>query len=139
MYLVTGKMKINAGSIVCGTGVTFYISGSGSVQINGGADVQFTAPTTGTYAGILFFQNASDTSQATINGNSNSFFQGAMYFPGSSRLISAATGTTFNSGAAYTLIVSDSLTVTGTATVDLQSNLSSLPNGSPIKTVTLVE
>jgi hypothetical protein len=138
MYLVTGAMKINANSIVCGTGVTFYISGSGSVTINGGADVQFSAPSSGTYAGILFYQDRSDTSSAKVNGNSNSFFQGAMYFP-SAALDFSGTGSTLNSGAAYTLIVSDSLTVGGNATVDLKSDLSSLPNGSPIKTVTLVE
>lgn len=59
----------------------------GNVDINGGATVSMTAPTSGTYAGILFYQDrrALDGNSANrnsrINGNSSSTYQGAFYFP----------------------------------------------------------
>ena len=137
-YVVDGNMTINGNSTVTGTGVTFYITNGGSVTINGTTNVQFSAPNSGTYAGILFYQDPNDTSTAKINGTSSSVFQGALYFPKAS-LDFSGTGTTFNSGAAYTVIVSDALTISGTATVNINSDFSGLTGGSPIHTTVLVE
>lgn len=131
-------LTINGNSTVSGSGVTFYITNGGSVTINGTTNVQFTAPTSGTYEGILFYQDQNDTSPAKINGTSSSVFQGALYFP-KATLDFSGTGTTFNSGAAYTVIVSDALTVSGTATVNINSDFSGLPDGSPVHTTVLVE
>jgi hypothetical protein len=52
-------------------------------DMNGGATVNLTAPTSGTYAGVLFYQDrrALDSGSNKINGNSSSKFQGAIYFP----------------------------------------------------------
>jgi hypothetical protein len=51
--------------------------------MNGGARISMTAPSTGTYAGILFYQDRRASNMATniINGNSSSLLQGALYFP----------------------------------------------------------
>jgi hypothetical protein len=135
-----GGLTINGNSNVttCAGGVTFYITNGGSVKINGTGSVQMTAPTSGSYAAILFFQDPNDTSAAVINGTSSSSFQGALYFPKAS-LDFSGTGTTFNSGAQYTVIVSDALVVKGTATVNISSDFSSLPGGTPIRTIALVE
>jgi len=59
----------------------------GNVNMNGGATLNLTAPGTGTYAGILIYQDrravngTNANQQSTLNGNSSSFFQGAFYFP----------------------------------------------------------
>lgn len=141
MYVIgSGGLTINGNANVNATGVTFYITNGGSVQINGTGNVVMVAPTSGTYAGILFDQDLNDSSAATINGTSGSSFQGALYFPSASLDFSGTSGTTsFNSGAAYTIIVSDALVVNGTATVNINSNFSSLPGGSPIQSIVLVE
>jgi len=139
-YIVNGSMTINGNANVTGTGVTFYITNGGSVTINGTGTVSFSAPSTGTYAAILFYQDPNDSSAAKINGTSGSSFQGALYFPKASLDFGGTAGsTTFNSNAAYTVIVTDALTVSGTATVDVNSDYSSLPGGNPIYTSTLVE
>jgi hypothetical protein len=133
-------LTINGNANVTAHDVTFYITNGGSARINGTGTVQFFAPTTGTYAGILFYQDPNDASAATINGTSSSIFQGALYFPSASLDFSGTAGSTsFNSGAAYTIIVSDALVVNGTATVNINSDFSSLPGGSPIHTTVLVE
>ena len=131
-------MSIRGNSTVTGTGVTFYITNGGDLTINGNTNVQLSAPTSGSYEGILFYQDSNDTSTATINGTSSSFFQGALYFPKAS-LDFGGTGTTFNSGAAYTLIVSGALNVSGNATIDINSDFSGLTDGSPIHSTVLVE
>jgi hypothetical protein len=137
-YVVNGSMKINGNATVTGTGVTFYITNGGSLTINGTATVQLSAPNSGSFAGILFYQDPNDTSSAKINGTSSSIFQGALYFPKAS-LDFRGTGTTFNSDAAYTVIVSEALTLSGNATVNINSDFSGLAGGSPIHSTVLVE
>jgi hypothetical protein len=57
----------------------------GNVNINGGAQLNLGATTSGTYNNLLFYQDrraASGTSQTNqINGNSASVLSGAFYFP----------------------------------------------------------
>jgi hypothetical protein len=62
-------------------------SSIGNVTINGGAEIDMSAPDTGTYKGILIYQDrralngTSANQQSKINGNADSAFQGAFYFP----------------------------------------------------------
>jgi hypothetical protein len=93
------------------------------------------APNSGTYEGLLFYQDPSNTSQATINGNDNSFFQGAVYMPSADVDFSGTA--TFNTGAKYTMIVSDQVLVSGGAYVNLASDFSGLSGGGgPLAGVT---
>lgn len=108
-FLDSTNLTLNGNDTLIGTGVTFVLTGStpGNVQINGTATVQLTAPvaddpstvaneaTCGTfteggvnvdscaYKKMLFIQspNATADNGNTINGTSNSFYDGAMYFP----------------------------------------------------------
>ncbi len=70
----------------------------GTVKINGGATLNMSAPTSGTYAGILFYQDRraqdgnSANNQNHINGNSSSFFQGAFYFSGQEVFMNGTSG-----------------------------------------------
>ena len=55
-----------------------------TMDINGGAEVHLSASTSGTYAGITIYRDsrAAATNQCCqINGNSNSSYSGAFYFP----------------------------------------------------------
>ncbi|WP_156254286.1 pilus assembly protein TadG-related protein [Sandarakinorhabdus oryzae] len=95
IYYITGNMSVNSGATINADGAVFILtarnaaSNTGSiatVTINGGANVNMTAPTTAqssTYAGLLFYQDRRATNMATnkINGNSGSKLQGAFYFP----------------------------------------------------------
>ena len=135
--ITTGGVSLNGTGTVTGTGVTIYLTGNaGSVAINtaptANETLQLRAPTTGALAGILFYQDPGNTLPATIDGKGTSRLQGALYFPDATLNLSN-TGTL----AAYTLAVAKSLSFTGT--VNLGSNFSSLPGGSPIKDAVLVE
>jgi Flp pilus assembly protein TadG len=89
-----GNFEVGAQAHVSCTGCTFILTsrdaatnpGSiGVADINGGAELDLSAPSTGTYAGLIVYQDrrAQDASNVTnkVNGNSDSFFQGAFYFP----------------------------------------------------------
>ncbi len=81
VYVVSGgNFKINANANISGSGVTFYFMPGTSVSINGTATVDFSAPTSGTYAGILFFGDRSATDAVTLNGTADSKLTGAVYF-----------------------------------------------------------
>lgn len=92
-YIVGGTLSVNSGAVVTGSGVTFIltsatagINGSGVAQVNlnGNATLNLSAPTSGTYSGVLFYQDRRSTDSSNINkinGNSGSKLQGAIYFP----------------------------------------------------------
>jgi Putative Flp pilus-assembly TadE/G-like len=157
LYYITGSLRVNAGTNVVagGTtdfsggssftstysgGATFYITNGADVTINGGSSVQMYAPHSGTYEGLLFYQDPLDTQQMTINGTSNSFFEGAIYAPKADVDFSGTAD--FNGGANYTVIVADQFLVSGGAYVNLKADFSGLSSGpltGALKYAVLVE
>jgi len=83
MYVVSGgDLVIESTAVVSGTGVMFFLTGGATVKIAGSATVQLSAPTSDTYAGILFFVDRDDLyATHIINGDSASSFDGAIYAP----------------------------------------------------------
>ncbi|MDX8433625.1 pilus assembly protein TadG-related protein [Mesorhizobium abyssinicae] len=82
VYVVQGGMKINANAVVAGSGVTIFMAGSNTVSMNGTATVTLSAPTSGTYSGMLFYGDRTGTAaQSTFNGTATSLLTGAIYFP----------------------------------------------------------
>ncbi|HYZ47398.1 MAG TPA: pilus assembly protein TadG-related protein [Sphingomonas sp.] len=97
-FIDGGSFSVGAQGVVVGTGVTIILtsktassnpSSIATVDMNGGATIQLTAPTTSspspanTYAGVIFYQDrrAVDSGSNKINGNSSAFYQGSFYFP----------------------------------------------------------
>jgi Flp pilus assembly protein TadG len=89
---VTGSLNFGSQARVTSNGATFILTATNAasntgniatVRMNGGANINMTAPSSGTYAGILFYQDRRASSMATniVNGNSSSLLQGAFYFP----------------------------------------------------------
>ncbi|HEY1735601.1 MAG TPA: hypothetical protein VGG12_03050, partial [Methylovirgula sp.] len=77
--------NINSGWTITGTGVTLYFVNSSSyVQFNSGVTVSLTAPTSGTYSGVLIFEpDGLSNSSIAIDGTSASghALQGLVYLP----------------------------------------------------------
>ena len=89
-YIDGGDFTVNSGAVINCAGCVIVMSNRnaasttiGDVDLNGNATINMTAPDTGTYSGILFYQDRRATSDndIKINGNSSSKFQGAFYFP----------------------------------------------------------
>jgi Putative Flp pilus-assembly TadE/G-like len=135
LYILQGGgILIQGAANVSGDGVTFYVAGGGSVQINGSGNIALTAPATSLLAGIpggiLFFQDRNDAQNAKITGT-NMLLTGTLYFP------SAKLNLGGNGNAPYLVLVSQSIQFDGNLTIG--SDYSSLVGGSPIKSAVLVQ
>jgi putative Tad-like protein involved in Flp pilus assembly len=135
-----GGLAVSAGSNIKGSGVTFYNTGSSKsyipISLQGSGNTILSAPTSGPFEGILFFQDRSIISKAknVISGSGTDSFEGALYFPTTYLMFGGGSSIT-----AYTLIVADIIEISGNSTVTLNADYSSLADGSPIKTQGLVE
>jgi hypothetical protein len=81
-YVSGGDFKINATANITGENVTIYLADGSRVAMNGNAKVTLSAPTSGTYSGILFFGDRDDYSGSgnKFNGTADSSLTGAIYF-----------------------------------------------------------
>ena len=135
-------MKIGSGVSATGTGVTFFNTYPGTqmnkydaLTINTSGTVSFTAPTTGTYKALLFYQDPRVTwasnNGSTITASSTSQFQGILYFP-STDLTYAGNSSSSSSSSGYTVLIGYNIKIAGNAQVN--ADYSSLDGGhSPLQ------
>jgi Flp pilus assembly protein TadG len=133
------NITLNELTSITGTGVTFYNEGmQGSLMVvepvSGGSllslsNVSLSAPTTGTYAGILFFQAHGSTPTAVFVANliDNSKLEGAIYLPDGdvSYGVSAISS-------AYNILVAKDIHLNVAVGSLFGNDYSSLPDGSPL-------
>lgn len=88
LHIIKGRMIINSGATVKAEGVTFYFPDVNSeIRANGGLTFTASAPTSGTYAGILMFEKTSDASnnaskqQYIFNGSKGETLTGIIHLP----------------------------------------------------------
>jgi putative Flp pilus-assembly TadE/G-like protein len=106
-YTITGLFQQNGGSII-GAGVSMYVTASGGpIQINGG-NTTFSAPTTGSNAGVLIYQSPGNSQLLQLNGGNNSL-AGLIYAP-------SAFGQVNGTGGQYAVLVFADMQFNGTNT-----------------------
>jgi Flp pilus assembly protein TadG len=112
-YLQGGGVTLQNGTLT-GTGVTIYMTNplpggtaATGVKINGNMNVSLTAPSSGTYHGLVIFQDRSITVSSTFNGGSGMGFQGTIYMAGSQINYSGGTSSDI------TALVGDTVVFTG--------------------------
>jgi Flp pilus assembly protein TadG len=98
-------------SPVTGTGVSFINTGNstsypfGPLNLAGNVELNLSAPTTGTYAGMLFIQDPLNTQDATFVGNAGSQLAGNFYLPSSQLTFTGNSGTDIPIGSVVALQV----------------------------------
>ena len=124
IYTITGGgLTFGGGITTSGSGVMFYLTGTnatyGSATIANGVTVTFSAPTSGPYTGILFYQNRAITSSnnATFAGGANMDLTGTLYFPTTD--VSYSNGTT--GAGSTTAIVANQVSFAGGAKISYDS------------------
>lgn len=85
IYIIKrGDLVFNANSVVRGENVTFIMADDAELTINGGADVQLSAPTGGATQGMVFMSDGFDDGSAAthkFNGNATTEIDGVVYMP----------------------------------------------------------
>jgi hypothetical protein len=122
-YVLRDGMKISGGTVT-GSEVFFHnlnVKGTDFIDISGNATVTLSAPTSGTYTGMLFMgpQNGSpgNPGNKIARGNSTSYFKGALYFP-SEHLDWAGNPATL---ATWAMVIANTINISGTADASVMS------------------
>jgi hypothetical protein len=130
MYVIDGQGFVIAGnSVVTGDEVSFYLTDTaegvtsgpphsqhGPAYIAGTTDVTLSAPTSGYYEGVLFYQDpgADSSLVSALEGTSNMSLTGALYFPNTQVRYA---GTTDVGGGGWTMIIARLVEFVGTSNV----------------------
>lgn len=77
-----GDIRVNAAASLIGEKVVIFLTGGAKLTFNGGATIKLSSPLTGDYAGIVIFGDRNDNVTHQVNGNSDSFYNGAIYTAG---------------------------------------------------------
>ena len=151
--LLGGGLRLTSSASIVSieaAGVTFYnTEGAGfpyqPIKIESNTVVDLKAPTTGPYAGMLFWQDPEVGRQDPVTGldyvnrfesSSDLVLEGALYFPDQILRLESNTSTL----ARYSIVVVRQLLLESSANLIVQSDYSGLPEGaSPIKRLSLVE
>ncbi|HET6274951.1 MAG TPA: pilus assembly protein TadG-related protein [Candidatus Cybelea sp.] len=80
-YTFAGSSNFNGSMIDGSAGVTIYIPAGASANFNGVTPLTLTPPSSGSYAGVSYYQAPSNTSTVNFNGSSASL-SGLIYAPG---------------------------------------------------------
>jgi Flp pilus assembly protein TadG len=129
MYIINGAFSFSGNVSLTGSGVTLVLEGSTSLP--GNVSLNLTAPTSGTYNGILIFQPSTNANALALTGNSGSVFKGIVYAP------NTAVSLTGNSGSSiYADFVAKSLSLVGNASLN---DYASINGNSVLSAVRLVE
>lgn len=147
-YIVRGNnFSVNANAIVTGTDVTIFLTSNDaetswpSVSISGSSDLDLTAPTSGTYQGILFYQDrdtpVSENTSASFNGGANLDLEGTLYFPSAD--VSFTGGSSVDSECIQ--IIAYEVSISGDSYMDNSCSMLSGSGGTTIdiEELTLVE
>ncbi|TCN32676.1 pilus assembly protein TadG-related protein [Sinorhizobium americanum] len=116
LYIIDGgDFTVTAGAKLSGDGVTLFFTNGAAAKLLGNGDIDLSAPTTGPFAGLLFFGSRRDTGVAhQVTGNSESSLEGNLYIPTGS--IDFTGNSTVSGGC--TQIVADQITFTGNSTME---------------------
>jgi Flp pilus assembly protein TadG len=134
-YVDGGTFSAGSQANISGEGVTFILTSKNAtnnpgsvatVKINGGATIDLTAPGSGPYSGVLFYQDRRASNGATnlINGNSSSRLQGAFYFASQTVEFNGTAGMNTN----CLQLVAKNVVFTGNSTI---SNVCPSDSGTP--------
>ena len=131
--LRNGGLMTSGNTTAVGSGVAFYLTGTGTavqlqndyVDLSAQTTLTITAPTTGPMAGIAIYQDgsaATNTLTNTLSGNSTINFTGLLYFGHQNVTVS---GSSENQSAGFTCMIAYTVNYSGYSTLYLNSNYSS--------------
>ena len=123
-YIKNSGLTVAGGVTLKGSGVTIYMDKTGgsnnSFNVAGGANVNLTPPTSGTYAGLTYFQDRSNSNALSFSNGANITLQGTVYAAAAALSFSGGTNNTYGSQ-----IIADSLNISNGASVKVNTTTDS--------------
>ncbi len=122
-YMQGGNFVVANGVNLSGSGVMIYMDSSGySISFQGGTTINLSAPTSGTYQGIVYYQDRANTSNLNnIANGANVNISGTIYAPNAPMTIAGgASGSTYG-----TQFIIKSLNVSNGIRVSINTSSSS--------------
>jgi hypothetical protein len=150
--LVGGGMSITSGINVTGRGVTFFNTYPGAqvnkydgIKIAGGSGViNLTAPISGTYKGLLFYQDprviGTSNNGSSFSGGSTSQFRGILYFPSTDLKYAGNSSNGLSGNLAtdgYTILIGYNVSVEGNSQIN--ANYSDIGGSNPLQMAAFTE
>jgi len=142
-----GGLSINGSMTVSGDGVTFFntyasnVSKYNGISITGSGQVILRAPTSGTYKGLLFYQDPtvtwSSSNGSTVAGAANSVYDGIIYFPTTDLTYSGNSSTSSSGTDGYTTLIGYNVKINGTAQIN--TDYSTIGGVNPLQNVLFAE
>lgn len=129
LYIINGDLSLSGSGGVTGTGVTFYVTGKMKMSSSGALTI--SAPTSGTYNGIVYFQSRTDSNAVSFTGSGGSTVSGIFYAPDATFTYSASGSASINAD-----FVVKSIAYTGSGSI---TNYNALNGKSPLQSITLTE
>lgn len=143
VYVVTGSLNLSGQGSIVATGVTIFLAcanyptpcssggqAGASVSISGNGSFLGTAPTSGTYQGVLLFADRNNTATISVTGNgAGQEPTGTIYAPAAQVSING------NGGALNSVILAGTVAVTGNGNITLNYNASQQPQSTGSKTL----
>lgn len=131
-YVINGTFSYSGSGSLSGSGVTIYLAPpNGALSLTGSGTLNLSAPTSGTYNGILFYEDAADTNTMKITGSTGSNVQGIFYAPNAAVTLSGSSGATIQAD-----LVVHALSMSGTANF---TNYSEANSNEPLSSPRLVQ
>jgi len=109
-YIIESGITESGSPTFNGSGVTLYFK-SGGITGSGTGGFNLSAPTSGTYQGVVIFEDRSNSSGITLSGSTGTQVNGLVYMPNGNLTYSGYSGT---SGVVTTLVVK-AITFSGTS------------------------
>ena len=138
IILEGGGLSVSGNATVSGTNVTVFNFGTGyngttdggtygPITVNGSGKVSLTAPSSGTYTGILIFQGRSNTNALTFSGAAMQGVGGVIYAP-AAPLVETGSAQVGSTTSPVSIIV-DTMSLSGAAVADVLTSSSGRPTG----------
>lgn len=118
-YMKGGPLSVAGGVTLTGSGVTIFMDNTSSnsqFQIAGGANVNLTPPTSGTYAGLTYFQDRSNSKTLSFSNGANITLKGTVYAAAAAMNFSGGTSNTYGSQ-----IIADSMSISNGAVIKVNT------------------
>ena len=110
LYIIKSGIIESGSPTFNGTGVTLYFN-TGGITGSGTGTFNLSAPTSGTWQGVVLYEDRTDSSGITLSGSTGTQVNGLVYMPKGNLTYSGYSGT---SGAITTLVV-NAITFSGTS------------------------